>query len=68
MRLQPLVKLGDEVLLGALALMREFVAARPDQQQLLATSPLHSYTYLAAGAAWLDFFVAQGRGLDCDEG
>lgn len=48
-RLQPLVKLGDEVLLGALALVREFATVCPTQRQLMATSPPHLYTYLAAG-------------------
>lgn len=48
-RLQPLVKLGDEVLLGALALVRQLATVCPKQRQLLAASPPHLYTYLAAG-------------------
>ena len=48
-QLQPLVKLQDEVLAGALALMRKLTAARPDLAPLLHASAPHLYTYLAAG-------------------
>ena len=37
------------MLLGALALVREFATVCPTQRQLMATSPPHLYTYLAAG-------------------
>ncbi len=37
------------MLLGALALVRELATVCPAQRQLLAASPPHLYTYLAAG-------------------
>ena len=49
MTLQPLVQVGDEVLLGALELIRELAVARPDLAPTLHASAPHMYTYLAAG-------------------
>ncbi|PSC73944.1 hypothetical protein C2E20_3151 [Micractinium conductrix] len=51
-RLQPLVRLGDEVLLGALAVVRGLAAARPDLAPILDASVPHVYAYLAA-ALWM---------------
>lgn len=49
------------MLLGALALLRELAASRPDHTAALLGSPPHLYTYLAAGGL-LGFW---GRGWPC---
>lgn len=50
--LQPLVQLEDAVLLGAVELVRELMASRPELVPTLHASVPHLYTYLAA-ALWL---------------
>ncbi|KAL4447914.1 hypothetical protein ABPG75_005133 [Micractinium tetrahymenae] len=50
--LQPLVQIEDSVLLGAVELVRELAASRPDLAPTLHASVPHLYTYLAA-ALWL---------------
>ncbi len=47
--LQPLVQLEDAVLLGAVELVKELAASRPDLAPTLHASVPHLYTYLAAG-------------------
>lgn len=47
--LQPLVQLEDAVLLGAVELVRELMASRPELVPTLHASVPHLYTYLAAG-------------------
>ncbi|KAI3427247.1 hypothetical protein D9Q98_007181 [Chlorella vulgaris] len=51
-RLQPLVKISDDVLLGALAVMREFAAVRLDLAPCLNAAHPHLWSYLAA-ALWM---------------
>ena len=66
MRLQPLVRLGDEVLLGALAVVRGLAAARPDLAPILDASVPHVYAYLAAGERQLGTLA--GRAAGCRGG
>jgi hypothetical protein len=50
--LQPAVVIRDEILLGALCILKEVVVVRPDLYDTFHNSPPHLYAF-AAAAMWL---------------